>query len=1271
MAKTISKLSRLSDLPEITHIWDGMKSIVAYNGSNYIIDTTKLKGKRIADIFGSMSTESGGENIIYIRFDNGTTEKLVVYNGEDGDKGKTGIVGPIGEQGDSAVINYRNSDEFGRGVVGVIYIINNSSTDSDDEMWSSLMGKTMNDSIYNINETFLTQEEYENLFENVKYIYAEFVTKEDNKEAILFNNDTNDHVIYKKYWTYEEGDIQTYYIKRNDGSYDAVNVSLWDDIYLGENEGYFSLTSSMKTQDIPIYYFDKQTNEYKEVQKIYIDDSGNETTTPTSYYIGDKLVENYYVPELDATLYSQYSASSSSWKFTLNSGKDLTWTIYGKETEIVTENIVDDFGATMYDEDGYPKTKEVTITNFYPLTVYYDIRSDKYYIEEYNGEMNVEVDPDQVYEFYSKENEESLITRLNRILTIPSVRYYRRDTNTNLYNEVVENDYDEFDDYLIVSKNIYTGETIFERHYSEEIYNEMVSFVETVTIKEIDLYYSTLTEGAREYYTIEYSYTDKLDEDGNIIEGEGIYSSTYVKINIPIWIVAEFVTKDEDVDALILNANENLGEEDNYTEDTTIEDLNDYVQSYNIEKIVPGNHTTIYTKDALDKYHLVNLNKDSISDTEDYYLITNRYEYEEVTGEYVIDNSIVEVYQKNETTYSIYRGTIIDSNVYYIRKNVYELIEDVHEYLSEYTINLIYGQPQLLPINIYPISSYRECVNIEYDPNVIKFFEDGRIAATIGDTVIDSKIYIRSEKNPDTVYAIVHVNLLTPVEEIKLDSSNIYETMIGNSVEIKYSLAPDNCTNKNISWVSSNPDAVDITEVDENIISINGISAGNYVLTGTAADGIGATINVPFEVITPATNFSWDLENQTFIKYVPPKYYTLSEIYEHNIQNPDDVWEMVENTYVLEDEYYYADILHNKEYELKPIIEPDNVIYSGIIWRSEAAGIASVNNSNILVGAQLGSTIITGTLSKFEDIDPIELRVNVKKAITAINITPEAVALKVNSQKILTATISPDDLSNAHITWTSSDENVVKVLEDKIDPVSNTAVIETVGIGSAIITVQGYDGDEISNISATSSIVSTIPAVDINVTGENISDGIIYVGSKDDDKNTATINALVIRDANYSGSDEYKLGVNWSVVDENIATVSYDVDSDKGLSATITGNNIGRTTLIASAADGSGVFGTIYIQVIKLTENVSFNLDMFEKNEDGKILMNTGDSIVLVPEFSPESTNEIVNWQSSDISVAKVKESGIVYALSSGEVTITVTTTDGSGKYATCEILIQ
>ena len=67
----------------------------------------------------------------------------------------------------------------------------------------------------------------------------------------------------------------------------------------------------------------------------------------------------------------------------------------------------------------------------------------------------------------------------------------------------------------------------------------------------------------------------------------------------------------------------------------------------------------------------------------------------------------------------------------------------------------------------------------------------------------------------------------------------------------------------------------------------------------------------------------------------------------------------------------------------------------------------------------------------------------------------------------------------------------------------------------------------------------------------------------------------------------------------------------------------------------------------------------------------TGDTLLLSATIIPEyANNKTVTWKSSDTSVAIVNSNGKVTAVSTGTATITATTTDGSGVYASCLVQV-
>ena len=1280
MANTkTNNITKISQLPEMNKIWQGMKTIVALGRSNYTIDLSLIKGRRIVDMYEVTSDKSGGQNVIYIKFDDDVTYPIYVYNGNDGLQGKTGGDGPQGNQGEDAIINYNSKDAEGRGVEGVMYINNTVTSESEDEPWSAYRGKDMYDKIYLLNETFLTEEQYENLFTNIKYIYAEFTTTQDDTLANIFNNDTNPHIVYKKYWTYEDDGSQTYYIfVRNttldDGTfvpvYDAITADLWKDIYLGATEGYFPITTSMATDDTDLFFYNQRTDTYDPVEKVELTISGN------NIYLGDKHIDPYYIKELDVDLIADYSSNTKQWAFDIKSSARYVPDLY--KMEFIEHTV------TVENEDGTTSTQ----TEY--ETVYKQLTKDEI----------LAIDTSKYEIYYVKNGDEyNEVTNaaLERYLATPDVRYYIRNivevtnsngivtgyaaSNNNLYCEVTESQISEenWDDFIIFTHDRIRNQYILERHYPVVEYGENVYHIDTVTLRDVDIYYYTED---RKYYV------NKLvtDENGN-------QSYVYEAIDIPSWIYAEFKSTDEDQLVRLLSANdETTGKtEDNTEIDTTIEDTTAEVEYAKITYIVPGEKKPLYHKDTAGTYTLIDLNKDSLQTTGEYYTRNDVDNYVEITGEAAKAQGIIELYTKNNDSYVLYRGTIVNDATYYQRKPAYTLVSNPVEYLSNYDLVLFKGEPKQLPITIYPLNG-KTAVEILYDPTMIKFYEDGRIAS-MQQEQCETVVTISSLDG--TVNGYINILLTTPARNIKFDATNNLSIDAGESTLIKYTVEPADTVDTSIDW-SADVEGITFEQVDATSVLVHTTQPAIATITAKAHDGYGAQNSFKLEVVRSAESIVWP--DDPAIIYHETDYFTGPEAIAYNnihrVEINDGILEEVAEGDVEVPEYYSMTVLLHKEYELAPIVSPADTTYPQLMWTTSNLAIGEVLprkvnvitkpavthivtqedvdngltdvNGNVVTledidreiileneiseevekyfirTYQTGNVIFTGRVARYADDDnlKVEIHVTVNQSVETINLNLSSISMNVNTRKKLTAEVLPEAVANAPILWYSENEDVATV--------SPTGTVTAIAVGATNIFVAAQDGSEVNNHCA---VTVTIPAKDIILNADAVN-GIVNVGIG----KTAKITSEIIYSDGTTGQDAS--AINWSSTNESVATIAED--------GTVTGVQVGYTTIVANAKDGSGVLGSIQVQVVVLAQSIEF----VGLATPAEITMDETDSLVLVPKFVPSATNEVVNWSSSDETVAKVKESGIVYALKEGEATITAKATDGTDVEASCKVTI-
>ncbi len=123
------------------------------------------------------------------------------------------------------------------------------------------------------------------------------------------------------------------------------------------------------------------------------------------------------------------------------------------------------------------------------------------------------------------------------------------------------------------------------------------------------------------------------------------------------------------------------------------------------------------------------------------------------------------------------------------------------------------------------------------------------------------------------------------------------------------------------------------------------------------------------------------------------------------------------------------------------------------------------------------------------------------------------------------------------------------------------------------------------------------------------------------------------------------------------------LNSDGTITGTPTTADTYTFTVTATNASGSASKEfTLAITSVSVTD---VTLDKAE------LSLFTGESVTLTATVKPDNaTNKNVTWENSNPDVVTVAD-GVVTAVKEGEATITVTTTDGSGKFATCKVTVE
>ena len=138
-------------------------------------------------------------------------------------------------------------------------------------------------------------------------------------------------------------------------------------------------------------------------------------------------------------------------------------------------------------------------------------------------------------------------------------------------------------------------------------------------------------------------------------------------------------------------------------------------------------------------------------------------------------------------------------------------------------------------------------------------------------------------------------------------------------------------------------------------------------------------------------------------------------------------------------------------------------------------------------------------------------------------------------------------------------------------------------------------------------------------------------------------------------ADATNKSITWTVDNNTVATV------DSTGKVTAVGN--GTATITATTND-QGFKATCAIVVDQLVTGITL--------DNASISLSEGQEQTLIANISPDyAVDKTVTWTTSNASIAQVDDDGKVTAISEGKATITVTSNDGSGLSASCNVIVS
>lgn len=490
--------------------------------------------------------------------------------------------------------------------------------------------------------------------------------------------------------------------------------------------------------------------------------------------------------------------------------------------------------------------------------------------------------------------------------------------------------------------------------------------------------------------------------------------------------------------------------------------------------------------------------------------------------------------------------------------------------------------------------------------------------------------------------------------------ANMY---VGGQVSLSATVSPDNASDKSVTWTSSNNA---VATVDATGL-VKAVGKGTVEIVASTINGHTSKCTITVNPVYPET-----------VTVTPSSY-----------------------------KFYVGD-----SYQLSAATTPADVQNNTLTWSSSDASVVTVDNTGKITAVKVGTATVTVSTADGKTAQSV---------ITVNPVYPTSITLNVSERYIyakesyrLTATITPADVKDPSLTWSSADPEVATV--------DNNGYVIGVAQGQTVVTATSPGG---ASASCTINVKAQMPE------SVNISFDHLIMEVEDSRYLSATVEpAGSIATLTWTSSDNAVVTVSSigkvDAVGEGEATVT--VTTANGLEATcsitVLPKGIPATSVTVTPASASLTPGqTVQLSMTILPEDVtnpfatwsSNNVKVARVDSDGNVTAvadgtciitaqcgsargtcvitvtgavptipvsailldkyqieaEEGSQILLTATVLPDNaTDKTINWKSDNETVATVNADGLVDVISpEGTAIITAEAADGSGVTAKCTII--
>ena len=320
--------------------------------------------------------------------------------------------------------------------------------------------------------------------------------------------------------------------------------------------------------------------------------------------------------------------------------------------------------------------------------------------------------------------------------------------------------------------------------------------------------------------------------------------------------------------------------------------------------------------------------------------------------------------------------------------------------LDRNTIGMTEGETASLAATVAPANATDKSVTWSSDAKEVATVDgEGKVTALKAG---EATITVTTKDGGKTASCKVTVAAATvAVTGVEVDPEELY-LVEGTSAPIKATVAPENATDKNVTWTSG---STEVATVD-NDGNVTAVKAGEATITVTTKDG-GKTASCKVMV-------------------------TAKPVYVTGVR-----LDKAELT-----------LKKGESATLTATVEPTGATNKKVSWSSNDASIATVDAEGKVTAVSSGEAAIIVTTE--DGGHTATCTVTVLKEVTGVTLDKTSITIVKGGTAKLTATVTPYAAADKNVTWKSSDE--------KIATVDESGNVLGVGFGTTSVTVTTEDG---------------------------------------------------------------------------------------------------------------------------------------------------------------------------------------------------------------------